>query len=94
MAQTYYASSSNLVKQLIAVEIQETEDNFELDLDDWKTVSPDRAHTCGRTSQYKNIVHLFWMMKSILPEALEQFPPNMHLASHGHPDYIKEFQKI
>lgn len=48
--QAYHASSSKEVKKLIAVweeEIWQTVEDFDLDLDEWKAVTPDPGHTRG-----------------------------------------------
>ena len=63
-------------------------------MDEWKTVIPGTGHTCGRSSQYKEEIHLFWMMKNIPLKALEQFPSDMHVAPKVHSDYTKELQTI
>lgn len=40
-------------------EVNQKDGILDIDLDDWQTLVPDPGHSQGRTSQYKQMVHLY-----------------------------------
>jgi len=42
------------------------------DIDKWRTLAPNPGNTCGRITQFKQVLYLYWLMKSLSGQAMEQ----------------------
>lgn len=65
----------------------------EVQLEDWRLLVPDLGHTRGRLTQYKQRVHLYWMMKSIVARAIMNSTGSIK-SDPGFLEIQKEFQLV
>ena len=40
-------------------------------MDNWRTLVLDPGNTCGRITQFKQTLYMYWLMKSLLGKAME-----------------------
>lgn len=92
-----YHAGSTSVHQLIAQweeDINKQAKFQDIDVEEWKTLVPDPEHSRDCTSQYKQTVHLYLLMKILLGKTLEHIPSSSATTTLTFPDYSQEFQQI
>lgn len=90
----YKEGTKEEIRRLIAEweeDINQQASVDEAELEDWKLLVPDLGNTSGRGTQFKQTLHLYWLMKCLLSKAMEQI---WMTAIQDFQDYKQEFQKL
>jgi len=66
----------------------------ESEMEDWEYLLPDPGNTRGRMTLYKQALHVYWVMKRLLPKAMEQVAMEMAKLSQGILNLKKELNKL
>lgn len=62
-------------------------------MENWRTLIPNPGNTCGRISQFKKTLYLYWLMKSLLGKAMEEISVGMAVTVQGMSNYKKDMEK-
>lgn len=65
-----------------------------MQIEDWSILVPDPRHTHGRTTQYKQSVHLYVLIKSIVAKAIITSPIGSVNADPSFQEFHKNIQLI
>lgn len=92
-----YHTDSTPIRRLIAQweeDLNKQAKFQDIGMEEWKTLVPDPGHSRGHTSQCKQTVHLYWLMKSFLGKSLEHIPSSLATNTYTFLNYSQEFQQI
>lgn len=70
------------------------EEDSEDEMEEWKDHILDPRNTKGRLSQFKQTLHLYWLMKRLVGKSMDQVSMDMALIIRDMPDYKKDLQTI
>lgn len=94
-AKAYMRDTDEGIRETIEdMEAEVKEEESEGEMEEWRGMVSDSGNTRGRMSQYKQILHLYWLMKGLLCKAVEQVSMGMALITRDMSDYKKDLQTI
>lgn len=64
------------------------------EMEEWGDLVPDPGHTRGMMSLFKQTLHIYWVMKRLLPRALEQVVGEMVEIAQGIPNLKKDMKNL